>query len=141
MKVVFICRRNRFRSQIAEGLLNHLVKDSSYAISAGIDTLPEERGVLFCEYKNDKVKNTLEAMKNHGIDIFQKYAKKITPEMLADADKIIFLTDNEEKIPDWLLKYPYEHWRTENFPGAPTLEKSEEVIQVLKNKIKNIVED
>jgi len=62
MKVVFICRRNRFRSQIAEGLLNHLVKDSSYAISAGIDTLPEERGVLFCEYKNDKVKNTLEAM-------------------------------------------------------------------------------
>ncbi|MEI8378427.1 MAG: low molecular weight phosphatase family protein [bacterium] len=135
MKIVFLCRRNRFRSQIAEAIFNHFVKDGSFAISAGLDTLPEELGVVFSEYKNGKVKNTIEAMKNHGIDISKKYAKKVTPEMLVDVDKIIFLTDNKEKIPEWFDKYQYEHWQIENFPGAPTLEKSEEVIQILKDKI------
>lgn len=136
MKVVFICRRNRFRSQIAEDIFNHLAKDDSIAISAGMDTLPEEHGMLFYEYKNDKVKNTMEAMKNHGMDISRKYAKPVTREMLAGADKIIFLTDNKEKIPEWLLGYPHENWEVENFPGAPTLEKSEEVITMLEDKIR-----
>lgn len=138
MKVIFICRRNRFRSQIAEGIFNYLAKDGSHAVSCGIDTLSEEHGVFFGEYKNGKVKNTIKAMKNHGIDISKKYAKKITPEMLADVNKIIFLTD-KEKIPEWLNKYPYEHWAIGDFPGAPTLEKSEETIQILQNKIKNIL--
>ncbi|MBI3306094.1 low molecular weight phosphatase family protein [Candidatus Nomurabacteria bacterium] len=141
MKVVFICRRNRFRSQIAEGLFNHLAKDGSSATSAGVDTLPEENNVLFCEYKNNKVKNTVEAMKNNGIDISKKYAKEITPRILEGTDKIIFLTDDKEKIPDWLYEYPYEHWKIDNFPGAPTLAKSEEVIHMLEGKIKNMLED
>ncbi|MDO8659546.1 MAG: low molecular weight phosphatase family protein [Candidatus Parcubacteria bacterium] len=139
MKVIFICRRNRFRSQIAEGIFNHLIKDDSSAISAGVDTLPEEHGVLFGEYKNEKVKNTIEAMKNHGIDISKKYAKRITPEMLENVDKIILLTDNGEEIIDLLLEYPYEHWKIENFPGSPTLEKSEETIQILENKIRSML--
>lgn len=138
MKVAFLCRRNRFRSQIAEAIFNNLTKDGSFAISAGIDTLPEEHGLLFCEYKNDKVKNTLVAMKNHGMDISKKYAKPVTPEILADVDKIIFLTDDNEKIPKRLREYPYEHWKVENFPGYPTLQKAEEVIQILKDKIQKI---
>ena len=137
MKVVFICRRNRFRSQIAEAVFNDFAKDGSYAISAGIDTLPEERGVLFCEYKNDKVKNTIDAMKNHEIDISRKYVKKIIPEMLVGVDKIIVLIDKNEKISEWLEKYPHENWEIENFPGAPTLEKSEETFQALKSKIQD----
>ncbi len=139
MKIVFICRRNRFRSQIAEGIFNHLAKDGSYAVSGGMDTLPEEYGVFFSEYKNEKVKNTVEAMKSHGIDISKKYAKKIIPEMLAGVDKIIFLIDDKEKIPEWLNKYSYDHWKIENFPGAPTLEKSEEIIQTLKDKIRSML--
>jgi protein-tyrosine-phosphatase len=139
MKIVFLCRRNRFRSQIAESIFNHFVKDDSYAISAGLDTLPEELGVFFGEYKNGKVKNTIEAMKNHGIDISKKYAKKVTPEMLENVDKIIVLTDNKEKIPEWFNKFSYENWEIENFPGAPTLEKSEETIKILGDRINNLI--
>ncbi len=138
MKVIFICRRNRFRSQIAEGIFNYLVKDGSRAISAGIDTLPEEHSVLFGEYKNEKVKNTIEAMKNYGIDISRKHAKPVTPEMLVDADKVIFVTEKEE-IPEWFNKYSYEHWEVKNFPGSPTLEKSEETIKILEDKIRNLL--
>ena len=41
----------------------------------------------------------------------KKYAKPVTPEILADVDKIIFLTDDNEKIPKRLREYPYEHWK------------------------------
>ncbi len=136
MKVIFLCRRNRFRSQIAEAVFNHLAKDGSSAVSAGMNILPEEHEVLFCEYKNDKVKNTLVAMKNHGMDISKKYAKPVTSEMLVNIDKIVFLTDGNERIPEWLLGYPHEHWKIENFPGYPTLRKAEEVFQILQDKIK-----
>ena len=138
MKVIFLCRRNRFRSQIAEAIFNHLAKDGSFAISAGMDTLPEEHGVFFGEYKNDKVKNTIQAMKDYGIDISQKYAKVVNPEMLANVDKVIFLTDDKENIPEWLSKYTHEHWEIKNFPGAPTLEKSKETIETLKNRISKL---
>lgn len=130
--VVFICRRNRFRSQIAEGIYNHLIKDGSCAASFGAKVLPEEEGILFGEFP--RVSNTVEAMKSHGVDITKAYSKKLTPESLENADKIIVLTSKKD-LPEWINNYSYEYWETIDYPGKPTFEQSEETIKVLEYKI------
>lgn len=135
-KIVFICRRNRFRSQIAEGLYNHLAKDGSHADSCGTSVLPEEEGLLFGSY--ERVANTVGAMKQHGIDISQSYSKQATPDRVKDADEIIILTDKKD-VPEWLLEYPHTFWETKDYPGKPTLEESEETIQLLKEKILSFI--
>jgi len=135
-KVVFICRRNRFRSQIAEGLYNSLAKNGSVGVSCGSLTLPEERDILFKNF--ERVNNTILAMKNHGIDISKNYVKQLTPEILKDAGKIIILTDKKD-IPDWVNEYPHEYWEAIDYPGKPTLEESEETIQTLEQQIKKLL--
>ena len=135
-KIVFVCRRNRFRSQIAEGLYNHLIKDNSYAESCGTTVLPEEEGLLFGTY--ERIANTVEAMKKHDIDITKVYSKQITPDRIKDADMIIILTDKKD-VPEWLLSYPHIYWEIKDYPGKPTLEESEETIQILTKKILSLV--
>ena len=135
-KVIFICRRNRLRSQTAQMLYNALAADHSHAESYGIDPLPEEIGRLFGGFP--KVVNTVEVMKRHGIDMSQASVQKLTPEVLAGASKIIILTKKED-VPEWLKSYPLEFWEVYDPPGVPTVEQTEEIVQLLEGKIREMI--
>lgn len=132
-KVIFICKRNRFRSQIAKSLCNKLIGDYWTAESYGFLVRPEDEITPFSE--NPKVSETIKGLKEIDINISKERSKLLTPEHLKNIDKIIVVTE-EEDIPDWFKSYQYEHWdEIKNFPGSPTLDKTRETINLVKKKL------
>ena len=103
MKILFICRANVGRSQMAEAIFNKLTKKHS-ATSAGLE--PHE-----LENKNiNEAKKVLECMKEIGCNLENKISKRLTKVMVENADKIIILgeknnwpsfLENTDKIEYW----------------------------------------
>jgi arsenate reductase (thioredoxin) len=108
-KVFFICTGNSARSQMAEGLANHLGAGRIEAHSAG--TLPV--GVS---------SHAIAVMKERGIDISGHYSKRID-EVPGPFDLVITLCDSAAVLcPVSVRGYPNEHWSTPDptfAPGGP----------------------
>jgi arsenate reductase len=96
--VLFVCRHNTGRSQMAEAFLRRFAGDAIEVASAG--TIAADRpdpGVVA-------------AMAGAGIDISQARPKLIDPALLARADRIITMGCDVEGVPrvddDWGLPDP-----------------------------------
>lgn len=81
LKVLFVCTHNSCRSQIAEGLMNALLKDKYEAASAG--TEPSKVNI-----------NAVNTLKEIGIDISSHYSKNIDEFKAADFDFVVTVCDN-----------------------------------------------
>lgn len=105
MKVLFICKANVGRSQMAEAFFNNFTSEH-LAVSAGLSPPPEWEGQFLA-----KTKYVVTCMQELGIDLADKKLKKITREMVTQADKIIvlgernnwpqFLKDSVDKVIYW----------------------------------------
>lgn len=108
-RVFFICTGNSARSQIAEGLANHLGAGRVEAWSAG--TMPV--GVN---------SHAIAVMDERGIDISRQYSKSID-EVPGPFDLVITLCDHAARIcPGSVREFPMEHWSTPDptfAPGSP----------------------
>jgi protein-tyrosine-phosphatase len=135
-KVVFICRANMFRSQIATAIYNHHNSDDSIAISCGT-AIPEENrnGRKLSSYPELKLE--LDFMKRKGMDISDKYCTQVTPEALADVSKIILMSE-PEYTPEWLKSYKYEFWEVPNPPDL-TPETIEDTYRSLEENIAKLI--
>lgn len=100
--VLFVCIGNAGRSQMAEALFNYLARGRVQAISAG--TSPAKQ-------VDPKV---VKVMQETGIDISHQRPKRLTPDMLKQADLIITMGCGAEGIcpasfvetQDWELADP-----------------------------------
>lgn len=99
MKILFVCRGNVARSQIAEVLLKNKLNNSFVATSAGTKLSGPEQPL---EELRPALNEVIEVMREIGIDISQNIRKQITEEMANDADKIILVVDEHDPIPDYL---------------------------------------
>jgi len=88
--VLFVCTGNAVRSQIAEALVNHFLKDRWIAFSAGI--IPMEVN-----------KNVIKVMKEIGIDISKNKAKHVDIFKNCFFDRIITLCSDADRF---CLNYP-----------------------------------
>lgn len=99
MIVLFVCKWNVARSQIAEELFNSL-ETGHIGLSAG--THAEK-------YKGKQIKNieplVVEIMKEKNIDVSKKMPLQLTPEMVEFADRIIVMTEKQD-LPDFLSGSP-----------------------------------
>lgn len=106
MKVLFICRANVGRSQIAKALFNKLSK-KHHAQSAGlsVDGYHGNTGQTLSEFATlrQHANNVIIVLKEEGIDVSDAKRTQLTPEMLKKFDKIIVIVKPEE-CPEWLLK-------------------------------------
>ncbi|MDE1827919.1 MAG: low molecular weight phosphatase family protein, partial [Candidatus Micrarchaeota archaeon] len=94
MKILFVCRGNIGRSQMAEAFFAKMSKKNS-ATSAG--THSREEGVEGVKLGIGRW-DTPDAMKEIGFDVSDKVSKQLTPEMINSADRVIvIMTDEESK--------------------------------------------
>jgi len=101
MKVLFVCRSNGARSQMAEAFFQKLSNHT--ARSAGIDVAKTNW------LGKSPGSKTIEIMKNvFDIDVSRKKRKQITKDMLKKAVKVIILMSNPERkrfLPKYFGKY------------------------------------
>ena len=103
MRILFVCRGNVGRSQMAEAILKQ-VTNGEYSIqSAGVEARGSDGKDLDGMLLKDRAssKYVIEVLKEIGIDISNNYIKRLTPEMVKDADKIIAIL-KPEAVPDFL---------------------------------------
>ncbi len=98
-RLLFVCTGNSARSQMAEGLANHLGRELIEAHSAG--TLPV--GVN---------SHAIAVMRERGIDISRHYSKGID-DVPGPFDLVITLCDHAASLcPSSTWPCPTEHWST-----------------------------
>lgn len=132
MKILFVCKSNFGRSQIAEAIFNRILtknKSTSAGIEKGrvtghkLKDFPEHSNLFIC-------------MDEIGLNIRDNIVKLLTPEMVVGADKIIVMAE-KETWPDYLKKSDKViFWKIEDMCGQP-LDKFREA----RDQIKNLVQD
>ena len=83
MKIIFVCKANHGRSQLAEALFNNLAKGKHTAFSAGTKVIREDanrEGQIISD------PNIITVMKEVGLDVSQNVRNQFTPEMLKEAE-------------------------------------------------------
>ncbi len=131
MKVLFVCVGNSGRSQMAEAIFNHVAPKNMQAMSAG--TRPAAR----------VSRKTVEVMREIGLDISTAKPKKLTPEMVEEADKIITMGClNESSCPAFLLKdkTKLDDWKIED-PKDLSLEKVREIREQIADKVMDLISE
>lgn len=123
MKILFVCVENACRSQIAEGIFNHLAKGKHKAFSAGI-SLAKEINPL-----------AIKVMQELGIDISGQEPKMIDLRSAKDIDKVISMgcIDNCPAIKidqDWGIEDP----------KGKGIEKFRQVRDIIYQKVKDLIQ-
>lgn len=100
MKILFVCRGNVGRSQMAEALLKKENDNRFEVCSAGTKLSGPEQpiGELL-----PGIKEVLDVMKEVGVDISQNIRKQVTEEIVNDVDKIVLVVDDNDPIPEYLV--------------------------------------
>jgi len=134
MKILFICRANAGRSQMAEAFYNKMT-NSHDATSAGVDLKNSVKG------DDPSIPElVIEVMKEVGIDMSEKKRKVVTPQMAEAAEKVIIITDHP--MPEYLKdSHDIEMWL--DIPDAvrTPIEFHREVRDMVERKVQELVKN
>lgn len=138
MQVLFICKQNVGRSQMAKAFYNAMTQ-SNNAGAAG--TAVDEPGQTLRERKGaSHSKNffVLDAMEEKGIDMsaYTRAALEVT--MLDQYDAVVSMAKRED-TPAWLLRSPkYIHWDVTD-PRGQDLQRTREVRDEIEAKVTELI--
>lgn len=125
--ILFVCVENAGRSQMAKAFLENFAGGRVKALSAG--TMPAER-------VNPAV---VGAMREVGIDISKQRPRPLTPELLAEADRVITMGCGAEGLCPAAF-VPTEDWGLEDPKGQP-LEKVRAIRDQIKERVLALLEE
>ncbi len=125
-QVMFVCKRNSCRSQMAEGWAKILGKG--------------QMGVTSCGLEASRVHPTaIKVMEEIGIDITAQTSNSITEFKPEDYDAVISLCGCGVNLPqDWVLREIFEDWQLEDPDGKP-LETFRKVRDEIKKKVSQLI--
>lgn len=138
MKILFVCKGNVGRSQIAEAIFKQLTNGKYLAQSAGTEAMGSDGKDLDGMLLKDRgsSKHVIESLKEMGIDISNNFIKRLTPEMVQNSDKIIVMV-KPETIPEFLKgNNKIIYWNIVD-PDEQTLEFHKQT----RDQIKKLVEE
>jgi arsenate reductase (thioredoxin) len=122
--VMFVCKRNSCRSQMAEGFARTLGAGKIAVTSSGLEASRVHPGAIA-------------AMAEVGIDITGQTSDPLSNFKAEDFDAVISLCGCGVNLPEaWLLREVFEDWQIEDPDG-----KSVEVFQRVRDEIRARVED
>lgn len=123
MKILFVCVENACRSQMAEGIFNHLVKGKHNAFSAGVSLAGRVNPLA------------IEVMGEIGIDVSNQKPKLIDIETVKDMDKAISM-GCIDSCPAIKID---KNWEIED-PKDKGIEKFREVREIICQKVKDLIQ-
>lgn len=130
MKILFVCKHNRFRSKVAEAIFNKLNMDKNIEVkSAGVAL------DLMRPYIAD---NVIKIMKEKGIKMEDKQARWVNEMNLKWADRIIIVANNIS--PD-IFKGKARNIEIWKIPDADESEegKIRKIINDIEKRVKKLI--
>lgn len=119
MKILFVCRGNVGRSQIAEALFNQRVGSEHHAFSAGT-WVKDKNGVSMHGTKLhefEAAKEVVSSLREIDIEVGENIRTQIDEAMVDEADVVVVMAE-EHTIPEFLKKSPKaRHWQIEDPKG------------------------
>jgi len=141
-KVLFICKGNVGRSQMAETFYNHLSRTDTPATSAGA------RNYYYRTAWHSRIKGSdpvVRAMLEEGVDLAGRRIKKLNRSMVDNADVVIALMDRhraELDIPQYVRKSgKYRLWEIEDVLGNTAYGSAVEMHRRNRDRIKALVRE
>jgi len=142
MKILFICRGNVGRSQVAEMLFRQIAKGRHEVISSGTKVSDEDGENNEGQKLKDRpsAKNTILALRERGIEVAENTRKQLDPAMVEWADKIMVMAE-PETIPDYLAKSSKMiYWNVKDLHGT-NLEEHRVIIDRIEELIKKFIKE
>lgn len=135
MKILFVCRGNIGRSQMAKEFYNALHGEKGSADACGT-RVGEFEGQKIADIGSESILDDLRAMQEKGIDMSGNVRRQITKEIVDEADHVIVMAE-KETWPEYLEGHPkVVVWDVEN-PKDVGFEKTKEIRDIIKNLVKN----
>lgn len=125
MKVLFICRANVGRSQMAAAFFNKISKKNK-AVGAGTD-VGDREGEPLHEF-------VIQCMSELGYDLSKNTRKQLTSKIVKNVDKIVVMIEKED-LPDYIDMSRVVFWKIDDVKG-----KSLEFHCKIRDQIKILVE-
>jgi arsenate reductase len=126
-KVMFVCKRNSCRSQMAEGFAKTLGEGKIEVTSSGLEA--------------SRVHPTaVEVMEEIGVDITNQTSNPLSDFKAEDYDAVISLCGCGVNLPEaWVLREVFEDWELEDPDGKP-LETFRRVRDEIKARVRELIE-
>ncbi len=137
MKILFVCRGNVGRSQIAEALFNSLSKNHK-ATSAGTKVFDKDGNSKDGEKLQDRdgAKHIIAVMDEVELDVRLAERNQVTQQVVQDSDLIIVMAE-KETLPEYLLKNDKVRYWDIGDPKNQTLEE----VRATRNTLNNLVSE
>ena len=121
-KVMFVCKKNSRRSQMAEGFTRVLGEGKIAVVSSGL-----------ASSEVDPI--TVEVMSEVGIDISNQTSKPLSDFHPEDFDAVISLCGCGVNLPEaWVLREVFEDWQLDDPEG-----ESKETFRLVRDEVKERV--
>lgn len=126
-KVMFVCKRNSCRSQMAEGFAKTLGEGKIEVTSSGLEA--------------SRVHPTaVEVMEEIGVDITNQTSDPLSDFQAENYDAVISLCGCGVNLPEaWVLREVFEDWELEDPDGKP-LETFRAVRDEIKARVSKLIE-
>jgi len=132
MKILFICKSNIGRSQMAEVFFNETNPEHK-AISAGSHVKEEREGKVI----STVTEKILTCMKELDLDVKDQIMNQVTSEMVDSVDKVVSITP-KETLPDYLQNSSkLEVWGIPD-AGGTDMEFHNKVRDMVKEKVSQL---
>jgi arsenate reductase len=108
-RVMFVCKKNSARSQMAEGFAKKMAKGEIEVVSSGLEASQVNPGAI-------------SAMQAIGIDIRDQLSKPLSNFRSEDFDVVISLCGCGVNLPtDWVLREVFEDWQLDDPAEQPEI--------------------
>jgi protein-tyrosine-phosphatase len=128
LKFLFVCVGNAGRSQMAEAFANEYGKGKIEAVSAGTNPAKEVNPIV------------VEVMQEKGIDISNNKPKRMTLQMVQEADAIIVMGCGAEGFCPAPMLNKVIAWKVED-PKGESVEKIRQIRDDIEKKVTELIEE
>ena len=124
--VMFVCKKNSRRSQMAEGFARTLGKGKIAVSSSGLETSQVDP-------------TTVQVMSEVGIDISDQTSKPLSDFNSQNYDAVISLCGCGVNLPeDWVLREVFQDWQLDDPEGQP-IETFRRVREEIKERVASLL--